>query len=221
MSLTGSVRSRTRANPRVATAALSVAGYALLAAGFAGLLPFPSLDRAAVELFAAAIAAVNSTALAALLLGWRAIRRRRIRRHRALMLSAFALIILFLVLYLWKVSGGYTKEFYVPANGPLAAQAGLIEGAYLVMLAVHIALSALAVPLVVHSAVLGLTHTPAELGDTLHPRVGRLAVATWSVSLALGVLTYLMLVVWESRPLGEGAAALLLVAVPASWHWRE
>ncbi|MFB6197443.1 MAG: DUF420 domain-containing protein, partial [Halobacteriaceae archaeon] len=50
-----------------------------------------------------------------------------------------------------------------------------------------------AVPVVLHAVVLGLTHTPTELGDTAHPRVGKVAVAAWSVSLALGIVTYLML----------------------------
>ena len=120
-----------------------------------------------------------------------------------------------LVLYLWKVSGGYTKEFFVPAGAPLAGFAGVIETAYLVMLAIHILLSAISVPVVLHAVVLGLTHAPAELRDTVHARVGRVAAVAWSVSLALGVVTYLLLLVYDSRPLNEGSL-LVLLAAPAA-----
>lgn len=210
MAVTEVVRRRTRANPRAVTAALSFAGYVLVVAGFAGVLPFPSLSKAEVELFAFVIAVVNTLALASLLAGWRLIKRGDVRKHRAAMLSAFALIILFLVLYLWKISGGFTKEFFVPAGAPLAEFAAVIEAAYLVMLAVHIVLSAVSVPVVLHAVVLGLTHSPAELRGTLHPRVGRIAVAVWSVSLSLGVVTYILLQIYDSRPLNTGAAAGLL-----------
>jgi putative membrane protein len=66
--------------------------------------------------------------------------------------------------------------------------------AYLLMLAVHILLSILAVPLVIYAIVLGLTHTPEELRtETPHKRVGRIAAGTWILSLSLGVVTYLLL----------------------------
>jgi putative membrane protein len=213
MAVAETVRKRARARPRAVTAVLSVLGYLLVGAGFAGALPFPELTKAQVDLFATAIAVVNTVALAALLAGWRFIRQGDVRRHRAAMLTSFGLILVFLVLYLWKVSGGYTKEFFVPAGAPLAAFAGAIETGYLVMLAIHILLSAVSVPVVLHAVVLGLTHTPAELRNSLHPKVGRIAVAAWSVSLALGVVTYLLLVAYDSRPLNEGAL-LVLVAAP-------
>jgi len=40
---------------------------------------------------------------------------------------------------------------------------------------------------------LGLTHTPAELPQTTHPRWGKVAVATWVLSLSLGILVYVIL----------------------------
>jgi putative membrane protein len=51
----------------------------------------------------------------------------------------------------------------------------------------------LAVPLVLYAITLGLTHAPAELRETAHARVGRIAVTVWLVSLALGIIAYLML----------------------------
>ncbi len=193
MAIAEAVRERSRANPRAVTAVLSVVGYAVVGAGFAGVLPFPSLTDAGVELFSTLIAVVNTVALTSILLGWRWIRRRQVGRHRAAMLVAFALILLFLVLYVWKLSGGFTKEFVVPEGAPLAAYAGVVSAAYYVMLFVHVVLSVVAVPVVVHAVVLGLSYTPAELADTSHARVGRVAAASWAVSLALGVVTYLLL----------------------------
>jgi putative membrane protein len=162
-----------------------VLGYVLVLGTFAGILPiYPDLARSTVDLFSHAIAVVNTVALTALLLGWRWIRNGEVRKHRGAMLTAFALILLFLVLYLTKLGGGGEKHI---------AASGLVYYAYIVMLAIHVVLSAVSVPVVVHAVVLGLTHTPAELRDTPHARVGRIAVAAWSLSLALGIVTYLLL----------------------------
>jgi putative membrane protein len=72
---------------------------------------------------------------------------------------------------------------------------------------------ALAVPAVLHAVVLGLTHSSAELGDTGHPRVGRVAVAAWGLSLAPGIVTYLLLTHvygWTFR--GAEALAVLMAS---------
>lgn len=193
MAIAEAVRRRTRTHPRVVTAVLSVVGYAVVIGSFLGLVPFPDLARETVLLFGDLIAAINSVALAAILAGVWFIRRGRVTRHRQSMLTAFALIVLFLVLYVWKQAGGFTKEFVVSEGQFLASFGAAITYAYWGMLAVHVLLSIVAVPVVVHAVVLGLTHAPSELEDTVHPRVGRVAVVAWSVSLALGILTYLML----------------------------
>lgn len=180
-------------NPLVVTAILSVVGYALVFGSFGGLVPFPNISRETVLLFSDAIAVVNTFALTSILVGYLFIRQRRIREHRAAMLTAVFLIGVFLVLYLWKVGGGFEKELVIESGQFLAAYAGIVKPIYLVMLAIHIVLSALAVPLVIHPVVLGLTHTPEELTRTAHARVGRYAVMTWSLSLALGIVTYVLL----------------------------
>ncbi|GGL66412.1 DUF420 domain-containing protein [Halocalculus aciditolerans] len=189
-------------NPLVVTGVLSVIGYALVFGSFGGLVPFPAIGRETVLRFSDAIAVVNTCALTALLVGYYCIRNRRVRAHRASMLTAVALIGVFLVLYLWKVGGGFEKELVIQQGQFLAGYASAVRPLYLVMLAVHIVLSALAVPLVVHPVVLGLTHTPEELERTAHARVGRYAVATWSLSLGLGIVTYWLLNhVYSWRPL--------------------
>jgi len=58
---------------------------------------------------------------------------------------------------------------------------------------VHVALSILSVPLIVHNLLVGLTYPPEEVGHTAHPRVGRLAVYLWSLSLTLGLVVYTLL----------------------------
>lgn len=174
---------------RLTTALVSVLGYAVVVGTFLGLVPasvFPPLSQAEVNQFSHAIAAVNSTATVLLVAGWYWIRRGEVRKHRAAMGSAFTLIMVFLVLYLWKIGGGGTKEM-VGAPDP-------VYYAYLAMLAVHVLLSIVAVPVVIHALVLGLTHSPHELRTrTPHRRVGRVAAVSWIVSLVLGVVTYVLL----------------------------
>jgi len=189
-----SVSEYARANPRRVTVVLSVVGYALVAAAFSGVVPlFPELSRDTVLLFSDAIAVVNTLALTSLLAGAVFIKRGDVRKHRAAMLTAFALICAFLVLYLWKVGGGFEKSIVIEEGQFLAAYAGVVRPLYLLMLAVHIFLSVVAVPVVLYAITLGLTHTPAELRETAHAKYGRIAVTAWSLSLFLGVVTYWML----------------------------
>ncbi|WP_255150340.1 DUF420 domain-containing protein [Halorarius halobius] len=200
---------------RAVTAVVSVVGYAVVIGAFAGLIPIPDISRELVLVLSDLIAVINTLALTALLAGTYFIRSRQIRRHRAAMLSAFGLIMLFLVVYVTKVGGGFEKSIVIEQGQFLAAYAGIVEPLYLGMLAVHILLSVVSVPVVLYAVVLGLTHTPAELAETSHARYGRIAVAAWTVSLALGILTYVMLnhvYSWEAVRRG---ALLLLVAGPS------
>lgn len=183
------LRSRARSYPRATVVLLSVVGYALVLGTFAGVVPaaaFPTLSQAQVELFSHAIAAINTTATVLLVLGWKWIREGEVQRHRKAMTSAFGLILVFLVLYLMKIGGGGTKE--------MVGAPELVYYAYLAMLAIHILLSVVSVPVVLYALTLGLTHTPRELREeTPHRTVGRVAAGAWILSLSLGVVTYLML----------------------------
>jgi len=97
-------------------------------------------------------------------------------------------------MYLPKVAGGGTKEFVLESTYGWMPLWEWVYPAYLAMLAIHILLSILAMPLVLYAVVLGLTHTPEELRtETPHRTVGRVAAGTWILSLALGVVTYLLL----------------------------
>jgi len=160
----------------------AVLGYALAAE------PPSTLSPAAARLVRIAphlIAAVNAAALIILLRGRSAIRAGRVRSHRRLMLTAAVLISLFLVLYVTRVGLGGTKAF----PGPAAVRVYF----YLPMLAVHILLSIVSVPLVIYNLLVGLTRPVAAIRLTAHPRVGRTAVALWSVSLLLGLGVYVLL----------------------------
>ncbi|WP_340099872.1 DUF420 domain-containing protein [Salinibaculum salinum] len=206
MAVADSVRSGLRARPRAITAVLSVIGYILVGGALYGFIPlFPELSRETVNLFSHIIAGINTLALTSLLAGVYFIKTDQVRKHRAAMLTAFSLILLFLVFYLWKTGGGFEKAIVAPELATLA---------YLAMLGIHIFLSVVAVPVVLYAVILGLTHTPTELRETSHARYGRIAVTAWSVSLALGIITYFLLnhvYAWEVRH----AALLLLVAVPS------
>lgn len=189
----GSVRD----HPRATTLLLAAVGYAAVAGVFA--VPsvqalFPSLSLEQVNLLAHAIAVVNTLAVTSLAAGWYWIRNNEVSKHAHAMLSAFVLILLFLGMYLPKVAGGGTKEFVLDSAYSWVPLWGWVYPAYLAMLAIHILLSILAMPLVVYAVVLGLTHTPEELRtQTPHRTVGRVAAGTWILSLALGVVTYVLL----------------------------
>ncbi len=183
-----SVRERVKRRPAATVVLLTVVGYgavlgAFLVPGFQAL--FPDLSRPTVDFMTHAIAAVNSLTIVTLSLGWYWIRNDEVRKHAAAMATSFALILLFLMIYVPRVAGGGTKYF----DGP-----ELVGTVYIAMLAIHILLSIVAVPVVLYALVLGLTHSVNELRtETRHATVGRIAAGSWLLSLVLGVVTYVML----------------------------
>ncbi|GAB7018067.1 DUF420 domain-containing protein [Halostagnicola bangensis] len=182
---TADAKQRLRERPLGMTAFLSIIGYALVIGTFVLELPiYPDLTNAQVNAFTHAIAGINAVTTVFLVLGWYWIRAGEVEKHRRAMVGAFVTILLFLVVYLIRVGGGGTKEFVGGA---------LVRNAYLLMLAIHIVLSIVAVPVVLYALILGLTHTPSELRETAHARVGRIAAGSWILSLVLGIVTYLML----------------------------
>ncbi|TQQ82721.1 DUF420 domain-containing protein [Halonotius terrestris] len=186
-----------RDHPRATTLLLAVVGYAAVVGVFA--VPsvqalFPELTLGQVNLLAHAIAVVNTLAATSLAAGWYWIRNDEVSKHAHAMLSAFVLILLFLSMYLPKVAGGGTKEFVLESAYAWVPLWEWVYPAYLLMLAIHILLSILAMPLVLYAVVLGVTHTPDELRtQTPHRKVGRVAASTWILSLVLGVVTYVLL----------------------------
>ncbi|GAA0719860.1 putative membrane protein [Halorubrum trapanicum] len=216
---TASVRDRAKDHPAAITVLLTVVGYGAVGGVF--LVPefqalFPTLTQGTVDLLAHAIAAVNTVTVISLSLGWYWIRNGEVKKHAAAMTTSFGLILLFLGMYLPKVAGGGTKEFVLDSAYAWVPLWDPVYPAYLVMLAIHIVLSVVSVPVVLYAVVLGLTHTEQELRtETPHRRVGRIAASAWILSLALGVVTYLLLNhLYDSTFAAAEAAAVLLPAVP-------
>ncbi len=173
--------------PLVGTAAITLVAYAVLGYVLSRRPPAevsPQV-RHALGILPTLIALVNATALVFLLAGWKAVRAGRIAAHRRFMLGAVALIAVFLVLYVTRVALGGVKAF----PGPPEVRRYI----YLPALTVHVVLSILTVPPVVFNVLTGLGRRIDDVSTTAHPRVGRVAVTLWSVSLALGILVYLLL----------------------------
>jgi len=187
------IKERVKEHVLGTTVLLTIVGYGLVGGTFGGVFPYPELGREGVNLLGHAIAVVNTLATICLVAGWYWIRNDEVRKHRNAMVSAFTLILAFLLMYLPKVGGGGRKEFDLEASLGFIPELGVVRPVYFAMLGIHIVLSALAMPVVVYVLLLGLTHSPAELRNTNHAKIGRIAAGTWILSLVLGVLAYVLL----------------------------
>lgn len=178
-----------RKNVPALTGILSVVSLALVFGAVLGYVPTESLPRS--ESFIALIphvnAVISAVAIATILAGWRWIRRGAVERHRAAMLVSFVLFAAFLALYLYRVSIEGPTEFPGPET--------VYQFVYLPVLAVHILLAVVCVPLLYYVLLLAATRAPAELPATNHKRVGRVAASLWLVSFTLGIVVYALLYV--------------------------
>jgi len=165
----------------------SLVSLALVFGAVLGVVPASLLPQAPAVVAAVPHlnAVISLVAIPAIVVGWRAIRNGEIRRHRAAMLTAAVLFAAFLVLYLWKV------VLEGPAAFPGAET--VYQFVYLPVLAIHILLAVVCVPLLYYVLLIGLTHDVAEIPRTNHLRIGRVAAALWLVSFVLGVVVYAML----------------------------
>jgi putative membrane protein len=70
----------------------------------------------------------------------------------------------------------------------------VLEGfVYLPILAIHVLLAIVCVPLLYYVLLLALTRPIGEIPLTDHPRFGRITATLWLVSFALGVVVYALL----------------------------
>ncbi|MXV61169.1 DUF420 domain-containing protein [Natronorubrum sp. JWXQ-INN-674] len=171
------------------TAVLSVVSLAVVFAAAGGRIP-PSTVPAAPEWFLGLIPHVNvlisATAIGTITLGWRAIRRGQVDRHRVAMLASFGLFAAFLTLYLYRlVATGGPQPF----PGPDA----IYQFVYLPVLAIHIFLAVVCVPLVYYALLLAFAYPVEELYQTNHARFGRIAASLWLISFSLGIVVYVLL----------------------------
>ena len=124
-------------------------------------------------------ACLNATSALFLLLGYRAIRRLEIDRHRRFMLSAAVTSALFLVSYLtYHAKAGST---HFTGQGPARA-------VYFSILISHTILAVAVLPLVLRTLYLGLRRR-----DDRHRRIARWTFPIWLYVSVTGVVVYLML----------------------------
>jgi len=172
-----------------ATAAvLTVVSLALVLGAVGGVLPaLPRASDAVLAAIPTVNAVVSVVAIVTIVQGWRWIRAGAVRRHRAAMLVSAGLFAGFLLLYLYRVSLLGPTAF----TGPTA----VYRFVYLPLLAVHMTLAIVCIPLLYYVLLIGLTHPVSTIPRTRHPQVGRVAAPLWLTSFGLGVVVYLLLYV--------------------------
>lgn len=124
-------------------------------------------------------ATLNAISTLFLTAGYYFIRRRRIARHRACMLVAFATSILFLASYVVYHAQVGSRPF--PGRGPIRA-------VYLTILISHIVLAVAVVPLAVVTLRRALRGRYEQ-----HRRIARWTLPIWLYVSVTGVVVYLML----------------------------
>jgi putative membrane protein len=182
------MREWARENVPTLTAVASVVSLALVFGAVGGAIPSSLLPRASDAAIAAIPhlnAAISATAIGTILLGWRAISRGNVRRHRAFMLASFALFSAFLAGYLYRLILVGTAEFPGPET--------VYTYVYLPFLGIHILFAIVCIPFVFHALFLATTRPYEELYHTRHAQVGFVAALLWLVSFAMGIGVYVML----------------------------
>ncbi len=184
------MRQFARRNVPALTAALTAVSLALVFGAALRVIPSSVLPRAPDGVVAAiphVNAAVSAVAFVVVAVGWRAIRRGDVAGHRRAMLAGVGLFAAFLALYLYRVILEGPSAF----PGPDAVH----RFVYLPLLAVHVTLAVVCIPLLYYALLLATTRPVAALRESRHARVGRVAAPLWLTSFALGVVTYLLLYV--------------------------
>ncbi|MDZ7746379.1 MAG: DUF420 domain-containing protein [Halobacteriales archaeon] len=179
-----------RGRVREWTVLLSVVSLALVFGAALGVIPRALLPSAPAIVFDAIphVNAVLSTlAIVSIATGVAAARRGEYKRHRQLMVVSLLLFAGFLVLYLYKVAVRGPASFPGPAT--------VEQYLYLPLLAVHILLAVICIPLLYYVFLLAATRPIAEVFDTRHRQVARVAALLWIVSFVLGNVVYLLLYV--------------------------
>jgi putative membrane protein len=162
----------------VAILAISAAATAFL---FWLIYVHPAADAASVRFaFLPALnALLNGLSATALLIGYTFIRGRRIAAHRAAMITAFGFSTLFLVSYI--LHHALHGDVRYPVHGAF-------RGFYLSLLASHIILAIVTLPLVLVTFFFSLSGRIPQ-----HRRVARWTFPLWLYVSVTGVVTYAML----------------------------
>jgi len=166
---------------RSAIAAILAVSAAATAFLFWLIYVHPAADQTSVRLaFLPALnAALNGLSATALLVGYTFIRERRVEAHRATMLTAFGFSTLFLV--------GYILHHALHGDVRYPVHAAL-RSVYLPLLASHILLAVVALPLILVTFFFSLSGRIPQ-----HRRVARWTFPLWLYVSITGVVTWAML----------------------------
>jgi putative membrane protein len=170
-----------RSSTRPAIAAILVISAAATLFLFWLIYVHPAADASSVRLtFLPALnALLNGLSATALLVGYTFIRARRIRAHRAAMLTAFVFSSLFLVSYI--VNHALHGESHYPGQSA-------VRIVYLAILISHVSLSVIALPLVLVTFFFSLTGRIPT-----HRKIARWTFPIWLYVSVTGVIVYAML----------------------------
>lgn len=124
-------------------------------------------------------ATLNSISAACAFLGWRAIKRKDIERHKRFMLSAFAASMLFL--------GSYVTRMVLFGDTKFTGE-GTVRIIYFGVLISHVLLATVSAPLVLTTLVLGLKKKVA-----IHRKFARITLPIWVYVSVTGVVVYAFL----------------------------
>lgn len=134
-------------------------------------------------------AALNAVAATLLVTGHGFVHRGKVARHRACMLSAFLVSIAFLVSYV---------VYHAEAGSVRFTQPGWPRVVYFAILATHVPLAALIVPLALVTLWWALRGQFAR-----HARIARWTYPIWLYVSVTGVMVYVMLYhLWPSTEIG-------------------
>lgn len=128
---------------------------------------------------AGTIAACNAISGVLLIAGFVFIRRGQVAQHKACMLSAFAVSVAFLAIYLWRHFAVGITYFH---------GSGWMRGTYFFVLGTHTPLAVLILPLAIVTLTLALSGR-----FPLHRRWARWTLPIWIYVSITGVIVYWML----------------------------
>jgi putative membrane protein len=170
-----------QSNTRSAIAAILAVSAAATAFLFWLIYVHPAADQggARFAFLPALNALLNGLSAVALLIGYTFIRARRIAAHRAAMMTAFGFSTLFLVSYIFHHA--LHGDVRYPAHAAL-------RSIYLPLLASHILLAIVALPLILVTFFFSLTGRISQ-----HRKVARWTFPLWLYVSITGVITYAML----------------------------
>ena len=148
------------------------------------LIPLPGWCTA----LPAVNASLNLLATILLVIGWRLIRSGKRDAHRNVMLSAFAVSVVFLGCYLVYHAG---LHHYTGSHGKKFEGAGAARVAYFALLISHVLLATIVPVLAILTIVRGL-----RADWERHRRIAKITFPIWLYVSITGVVIYLMLYHW-------------------------